>query len=166
MTNRREFLVGATCLGVAVAATHGAADGGSEVSPPREKDLGKAKSLPSGRYDECMAVFGKIRDSRWRLRDVRTNKPNEEVPAMFIDTTPGPKQIWRKEALQKLYLTQFKNPIKDRLMFGTDNNVRSYRVQHCREYQDFDDALFREMELTDEQVDSYYRKALESFLFG
>jgi len=332
MTNRREFLAGATCLGVAVAATHGAADGGSEVSPPREKDLGKAKSLPSGRYDEhihiydddepkpeafaslmaeagmtggcvfsreqapsarlakstrmtpeqivdnviawcsasptlypfywidpsradavelvdmavekgicgfkvirnngmpaagpaldayrrmahygkpltfhsgilydgvpsseyfrpvafepmlrvprirfclahiswpwcdeCMAVFGKIRDSRWRLRDVRTNNPNEEVPAMFIDTTPGPKQIWRKEALQKLYLTQFKNPIKDRLMFGTDNNVRSYRVQHCREYQDFDDALFREMELTDEQVDSYYRKALESFLFG
>jgi hypothetical protein len=68
MTNRREFLAGATCLGVAVAATLVAADGGSEVSPPREKD--------------------------------------------------------------------------------------------------FDDALFREMELTDEQVDSYYRKALESFLFG
>jgi len=116
--------------------------------------------------DECLAVFGKMRDTPWRLRDLRTGELNQDVPSMFIDTTPGPKQIWRKEALQKIYLTQFKGPIKDRLMFGTDNNVHGYRVQHCRTYQDFDDALFREMGLTDEEVDSYYRKALESFLFG
>lgn len=116
--------------------------------------------------DECLAVFGKIRDACWRLRDVRTKEMNRDVPTMFIDTTPGPKQIWRKDALQKIYLTQFKDAIRDRLMFGTDNNVHGYRVQHCRSYQDFDDGLFREMGLADEQVDSYYRTALDAFLFG
>lgn len=116
--------------------------------------------------DECMAVFGKVRDSGHRLRDPKTGKNYTEVPTMYIDTTPGPKEIWRREALQKIYLTQFKDPIKDRLMFGTDGHVHNYRVAHCRRFQDFDDALFREMGLTGEQVDSYYRKALQSFLFG
>ena len=116
--------------------------------------------------DECMAVFGKIRDSGSRLRDPRTGKKNPNVPTMFIDTAPGPKEIWRREAFQKIYMTQFKKPIKDRLMFGTDGNVHNYRVEHCRSYQDFDDQVFRQMELTGEEIDSYYRKSLETFLFG
>jgi len=114
--------------------------------------------------DECLAVFGKMRDAPWRLRDVKTGVFNPNVPTMFIDTAPGPKQVWRKEALQKIYLTQFKDAVRDRLMFATDGNVHDYRVAHCRTYQDFDDARFREMELTDAQVDSYYRTALQAFL--
>ena len=116
--------------------------------------------------DECLAVLGKIRDSSWRLSDARTGEMNRDVPSMYIDTTPGPRSIWRKDALQKIYMTHFKDAIKDRLMFGTDNNVRNYSVQHCRKFQNFDDALFGEMGLAAAQVDSYYRKAMESFLFG
>lgn len=116
--------------------------------------------------DECLAVLGKIRDSSWRLSDARTGEMNRDVPSMYIDTAPGPRSIWRKDALQKIYMTHFKDAIKDRLMFGTDNSVRNYSVQHCRKFQKFDDALFGEMGLAAAQVDSYYRKAMESFLFG
>ena len=116
--------------------------------------------------DECLAVFGKMRDTPWRLRDVATGAFNPEVPVMYIDTTPGPKTIWRREAMMKIYQTQVRKAIADRLMFGTDNNVHDYRVAHTRTYLDFDDALFREMELNAKEVDSYYRAALQSFLFA
>ena len=116
--------------------------------------------------DECLAVFGKMRDTPWRLRDVATGTVNPDVPSMFIDTTPGPKSVWRRDALQKIYTTQFRKAIAGRLMFGTDNNVHDYRVAHTRTYADFDGALFREMGLEEREVDSYYRSALQGFLFG
>jgi len=117
--------------------------------------------------DECIAVFGKMRDAGHRLR-VRGSKEgrNEEVPSMYIDTTPGPRAVWRKDALQKMYTTFFRKSINGRLMFGTDNTTSNYRVSHCREFQDFDDALFREMGLTEQETDAYYRTSLQSFLFG
>ena len=116
--------------------------------------------------DECLAVFGKIGDSGWRLKDPGSAKWYEDVPSMFIDTTPGPRAVWRRDALQKIYTTHFRKAIAGRLMFGTDNNVHSYWVAHAREFMEFDDALFREMGLEEREVDSYYRGALQGFLFG
>lgn len=116
--------------------------------------------------DECMALFGKMRDAGWRLREPGAKSTYPDVPAMYIDTTPGPKAIWRRDALLKLYTTQFRRPVADRLMFGTDNSVHNYSAEHTRKFLDFDDALFREMELTEREIDSYYRAALEKFLFA
>ena len=116
--------------------------------------------------DECLALFGKMRDAGWRLRANRKGGSNPDVPMMYIDTTPGPRQIWRRDALQKMYTTFFRKSINNRLMFGTDCSVHNYRVAHCREFQDFDDALFREMGLTGEEIDAYYRTALQAYLFG
>lgn len=115
--------------------------------------------------DECLAVFGKMRDASWRLRDAASAPPNTNVPTMYVDTTPGPKVVWRREALAKIYQTQFRRIIADRLMFGTDNRVHDYDVAYARAYADFDDKLFREMELADKEIDSYYRTALQAFLY-
>ena len=116
--------------------------------------------------DECLAVYGKINDAGWRLRDPNANVRYAEVPKMFIDTTPGAHDIWRREALMHVCQTHFRKDLFDRLMFGTDNSVHNYRVAYCQKFRDYDDALFREWGITEKEVDSYYRTALQAFLYG
>lgn len=116
--------------------------------------------------DECLAVFGKMRDSGWRLRGANEKASYPDVPKMFIDTTPGPKLIWRREAMMRIYQTQFRKPIYDRLMFGSDLDVHNYSADYCRKFLDFDSALFKEWGISQKEVDSYFRTALQNFLFG
>ena len=116
--------------------------------------------------DECLAVFGKMRDAGWRLHMKGEEGPSRNVPTMFVDTTPGAHDIWRREAMTHIYQTHFRKGMLDRLMFGIDNSVHDYVVSYSRKYQDFDDALFREWGVTEKEVDSYYRGALQNFLFG
>ena len=109
--------------------------------------------------EECVAVYGK-------LLNAITRNGERNVPEMFIDTTPGAHGIWRRDALMHIYQTHFRKGMLGRLMFGIDNSVHDYVVSYSRKYQDFDDALFREWNVTGEEIDSYYRGALQNFLFG
>ena len=115
--------------------------------------------------DECLALFGKMADAAWMNRG-EGEEYSPETARMFIDTTPGAHGIWRRDALMHIFQTDFRKEIFGRLMFGIDNSVHDYVVSYSRKYQDFDDALFREWNVTGEEIDSYYRGALQNFLFG
>jgi len=122
--------------------------------------------------DECMAVYGKMNSAAYYTRPNRpgatARKPAAQavLPQMFIDSTPGAHGLWRREAFQKLYGSHLRPSVVKRFMFGTDNDVHDYGVAYARKCQDFDDALFRELEVTEQEVDAYYRTSLQSFLFG
>ena len=115
--------------------------------------------------DECLALFGKMSDAAWMNRGEGEER-SSETARMFIDTTPGAHGIWRRDALMHIYQTHFRKGMFGRLMFGIDNSVHDYVVSYSRKYQDFDDALFREWNVTEKEIDSYYRGGLQNFLFG
>lgn len=122
--------------------------------------------------DECLAVFGKMNAA---ARNLKPNRPrattrapaaNPVLPEMFVDSTPGAHGIWRREAFQRLYGSHFRPLISKRLMFGTDCSAHDYGVSYARQTMAFDDALFRELEVSEAEIEAYYGKNLQGFLFG
>ena len=122
--------------------------------------------------DECIAMAGKMHDAAWRLRSGRSGatsrKPGAEpdVARMFVDSTPGAHDSWRRDAFAKIYGTCFRKVLNRRLMFGSDCSVHDYRVAYSRKYQDLDDGFLRDHQATAEETDAYYRTTLQSYLFG
>jgi len=57
MTSRRNFLMGSACLGAVAAAKPSAVGAAVAAAPVAGKDLGKAKTLPPGRYDEHIHIY-------------------------------------------------------------------------------------------------------------
>lgn len=117
--------------------------------------------------EECMATFGKINDAGYRLRvrcGRRDTRDPKDSPTMFVDSTPGAHNLFRRNAFTLVYGAE--HPMKNNLMFGTDNSVHNYRVAYNRKYQDFDDAIFREFKVEPKLVESYYRGALQRFLYA
>ena len=106
-------------------------------------------------HDECLAVFGKLYNAPARR--------GTAVPKMFIDTTRGTPEIYRKEVLTKIAAFSWH---RGRIMFGTDCVVSHYNVKNCRHAMDCDDAIFGELGLDAQATDRYYRGALQDFLFG
>lgn len=122
--------------------------------------------------DECLAVFGKLNAANGQLKPNRpgatARKPAASLilPRMFVDSTPGAHGLWRREAFQKVYGTHMRQLLVGRFMFGTDCSVHDYSVAYSRKCQDFDDALFRELGVTEREVDAYYRTSLQAYLLG
>ena len=106
-------------------------------------------------HDECLAVFGKLYNAPARR--------GTAVPKMFIDTTRGTPEIYRKEVLTKIAAFSWH---RGRIMFGTDCVVSHYNVKNCRHAMGCDDAIFGELGLDAQATDRYYRGALQDFLFG
>jgi hypothetical protein len=106
-------------------------------------------------HDECLAVYGKMKAAAAVSPDT--------TPKMFIDTTPGTPELYRREVLTKLFKIY---DVKDRVLFGTDGHVMGYMGNHDNAYFDMDDPILKAIGMGEAQVDSYYRKALQSYLFG
>jgi len=106
--------------------------------------------------DECIAVYGKMLNAMVRR--------GENVPEMFIDTTPGTPKIYRREVLSRLYGVGY--DVKDHVQFGADCGTDGYNVSWVRDWMRTDDAIYDEIGLDAEARDSIYRKSLERFLFG
>lgn len=107
--------------------------------------------------DECIAVYGKLRNARVR------NGP-ASTPEMFVDTTPGTPRIYRKDALTKLYTVGY--DVLDHVFYGTDCLTKAYDVKKAKSIQAQDDAIFAELGLSARLIDSYYRTAFQCYLFG
>lgn len=108
--------------------------------------------------DECIATYGKLyAAAHWGYR-------SDPVGEMFIDTTRGTPEIYRREALTKLYTVGY--DFNEHLMFGSDMFVGVASPQQPIAHMEKDDAIFDELKLDGKQRDSYYRKALQRFLFG
>ena len=106
--------------------------------------------------DECIAVYGKL------LNAIAAR--GENVPEMFIDTTPGTPKIYRREALAKVFTIGY--DVLDHVQFGTDCNAKKYNVDWCADWMRTDDAVFGELGLDAATVDSNYRGSLQRYLFG
>lgn len=110
--------------------------------------------------DECIAVYGKFLNAYGVLGA-------EKMPEMFIDITPGTPEIYRREALTKIFTVGYN--VKDHILFGDDCCVQDYCEGHfewVHKWQGIDDGIYEELQLKKDDVDSIYRKALQRFLFG
>lgn len=106
--------------------------------------------------DECIAVYGKLLNA--------ILKRGNEVPEMFIDTTPGTPKIYRRDALVKLHTIGY--DVRDHIMFGSDCRVMGYNTKWTTDWMKFDDLVYAELGLDGGWIDSIYRKSLERYLFG
>ncbi len=102
--------------------------------------------------DECIAVYGKYRAARRR-------KPDLDVE-MFIDTTPGTPQIYRKDALTKLISYNAESHV----FFGSDNHVNPYRAEYAAEWLRRDAEILGELDVSPETREAIFSKNLERFL--
>lgn len=66
--------------------------------------------------DECVALYGKF-------KHVSSFTGNETF-RMYVDTTPGTPPVYRRDALRKLYCSNY--PIKHGTIFGTDCVTNNY----------------------------------------
>ena len=108
--------------------------------------------------DECIATYGKLyAAAHWGYR-------SDPIGEMFIDTTRGTPEIYRREALTKLYTVGY--DFNEHLMFGTDMFFNGATAEQPIGHMSRDDAIFDELKLDEAKRDSYYRKALQRFLFG
>lgn len=105
-------------------------------------------------YDECLAVFGKY---------VYSNRHGNNN-TMFIDLTPGTPEIYRKEVLTKLFCIGY--DVEDFVIWGTDNLSEEYNVEWAKNWSRIDSEIFRELKLSDRQVDKIYEKNLLKFING
>ena len=106
--------------------------------------------------DECIAVFGKLLNA--------ISCRGQDVPEMFIDTTPGTPKIYRRDALAKVFTIGY--DVSEHVMFGTDCRVDSYNVDWSRDWRRTDDAILSDLGLGAGTLDDMYRRALGRFLFG
>ena len=107
--------------------------------------------------DECIAVYGKLLNAIGR-------NGGDAVPEMFIDTTPGTPKIYRRDALSKVYTVGY--DVFDHVMFGSDCRTTKYNGKWSMDWRKTDDAIYAELGLGDEWIESIYRTALRRYLFG
>lgn len=107
--------------------------------------------------DECIAVYGKL------LNAIAT-RGADDVPEMFIDTTPGTPKIYRRDVLAKIYTVGY--DVMDHVQFGTDCSTYNYNVDWVKDWFKTDDEIMSGLGLNGRIADSYSRGSLQRYLFG
>jgi len=102
--------------------------------------------------DECLAVYGK-----WNYYHGEGLISSQ----MFIDTTRGTPDIYREEALRKLYTIGY--DIEDNIIFGTDMKEH-YNAQAAAAHVKKDIAIFDKLGIPQETREKYFHKNLLRFL--
>jgi predicted TIM-barrel fold metal-dependent hydrolase len=104
--------------------------------------------------DEMIAVYGKFLSAKRRRDDMTAE--------MFIDLTPGTPPIYRREALTKLLTVGY--DITHNLIFGTDCNTNDYNVEKAREWIARDTEIYRELDVSDEDIANIFSGNFQRFL--
>ncbi len=84
--------------------------------------------------DECIAVYGKMNNAKIRRPDLSCE--------MFIDTTPGTPEVYRRQVLERLYCSDYQ--VKYNVLFGTDCMGEGYNIGWTKKWLKIDEALIRE----------------------
>ena len=104
--------------------------------------------------DECIAVFGKFMDYLSHSKDA-------DAPEMFVDITPGTPRLYRKDALAKLFdMPQAANQV----LWGSDNHVRDYNIEHAQTWRARDEQILHELELPADTAQKLYEDNFRRFL--
>ena len=105
--------------------------------------------------DECVAVLGKFDNAKTLRPDLSCE--------MFVDVTPGTPEIYREDAIKKLFFSGYDS--KYNVLFGTDCNTEHYNTRWAAQWMRRDDGLYRQFGLADEDFLSHiYHKNLLRFL--
>ena len=83
--------------------------------------------------DELIALYGKFRNAR--------TAGAEAMAEMFVDTTPGTPEIYREEALRKLYGSGYE--VENHVFWGADSSGDDYRPQPLIAARERDAAILR-----------------------
>ena len=156
MMNRRGFLVGTACLGTVGAVLPLGAVTEDGKKPVCGKDLGKAKTLPAGRYDEHIHIYG---DS--------DPKP-EAFAARIAEAGLAGGCVYSREQAPSPRLAQTTRLTPEQIV----DNVIGWCSGSPTLYPFYwiDPSRADAVELVDmaveKETDSYYRTALQKFLYG
>lgn len=102
--------------------------------------------------DDCIALYGKF------LNALTTRKSAE----MFFDMTPGTPVIYRKNLLEKLFLSGY--DVGHNIMFGTDCTANFYNSDWAQKWLKIDGQLMDEMGISKEVRKHLYHDNLLRFL--
>ena len=106
--------------------------------------------------DELIAVFGKFLNAA-SLR-------GSEAPVMFVDTTPGTPEIYREDALHKLFFTGY--PVEHRVVFGLDCRAENYDVHWSRIWLERDRSILAKLKVDTATAEAYLGGNLDRFIKG
>ncbi len=104
--------------------------------------------------NECVAVFGKFINAK--------SKHKQKTAEMFIDITPGTPEIYRKDALTKLYKVGY--DVENNVIFGLDNCANHYSVDWAKNWQLIDDEIYNELNLSEIAISKIYSDNLIRFI--
>jgi len=85
--------------------------------------------------DELIAVYGKFLNAYSRRPDLGVE--------MFVDVTPGTPEIYRREALTKLFGVGY--DVEDNVVFGSDCSAAPYNAKWTRDWVARDKAIYEEI---------------------
>ena len=105
--------------------------------------------------DECLAVYGKF---------LNATQVRPDTPEMFIDLTPGTPEIYRQEALTKLFTIGY--DVSANVLFGTDAETGGYNVKWSRAWQKRDQTILKKLKVGAEDVAKYFGANLQGWLTG
>ncbi len=104
--------------------------------------------------DENVAVYGKIESANWR--------PGKPVCEMFIDTTRGTPDIYRRDALFKVFKTGYR--VERNVFFGTDGHVDDYSMKWCGKQVKDDRRILKALRIPPKVQAAYFADNLRRFV--
>ncbi|MGI6537259.1 MAG: amidohydrolase family protein [Caldicoprobacterales bacterium] len=105
--------------------------------------------------DECIALFGKIRNASSRNEDFKVD--------MYIDITRGTPPAYRRDALYKLF--SFTGFDTTKVMFGSDSRYNDYVPERViKGHVEIDDEIMRDFGMNDEQRENIFKNNLLRFI--
>lgn len=104
--------------------------------------------------DEMIAVHGKFQNSL-------TLNPDMGVE-MFIDTTPGTPDIYRRDALTRLFTAGY--DVLDSVIFGSDSYAGDYNGSWVRKWVERDRHIMEDLGLDESVMDRVFGGNLQRFV--
>ncbi|MBN2376522.1 MAG: amidohydrolase family protein [Sedimentisphaerales bacterium] len=104
--------------------------------------------------DEHIAVYGKFLNAYGNRKDATAE--------MFIDISPGTPELYRREALLKVFRVGY--DVCHNVIFGSDSFTRNYNIDWVKRWLDIDRKILDEFELNKEALNLIYVENLRRFV--
>lgn len=104
--------------------------------------------------DEMLAVYGKFLAAQ-------TRNPELDVE-LFIDITPGTPEVYRREALTKLFKIGY--DVENNVIFGSDCSTNSYNFSWVKKWVRNDRRIMRSLGLAPRVMEKVFGGNLRRFL--
>lgn len=104
--------------------------------------------------DELIALYGKVLNSYSKNPDISAE--------MFIDTTPGTPEIYRKDALKKVFTVGY--DVVNNIFFGSDSRVNDYNIAWTKKWVEMDTKILSDLNLEQSHINAMFSENVRRFL--